>query len=483
LSYPRQTGDYAPLRECGIEVANKTACIHARPVRDLIHFLHSLSLQTGGLKKLKTELLPRFKAPPKLKKQYDWNESCYHNPERFEQFLKELCVNPLWEITSPENAEVESHLYRERIIESGLVRDFTYERDCQWMLGRFSSPRLHYFDDIVGALFEYQKQFVKQARADFLVTAPAKEIIEALDYGLRFRKCVLIRGLAGIGKTHTVKAWCDWRRGEARYVQLGESTNKEIFFRHIAESCGLPCSPGLSLLRMRALVEHYLKKAKLFLVIDEAQYLFSKTLKVTREPELVNWLLTDCFNRDVPFALSATLEFDRHRMAVEQQTNWASEQFSRRIPKAIVIKAPPTEEDLTAVALRRAKHVSLSVIKYLVGYAMTSKRGFDAINEALDDAQMIASEEGRERFIGNDIQRAIKVFRMPSDLLLKRVSEDQHGKKRRVPMRHYGEAADPPQDAGSGAARPENLAAHKAALISPRDRGNSVLPVAGVAQD
>src|SRR5260370_36282953 len=155
-----------------------------------------------------------------------------------------------------------------------------------------------------------------------------------LDYALETRKMVLIRGNPGIGKSESLKAWCEMHRGEARMLSLKGISHRSGFFRELAKALGVGSTFSLSPAKMQARVEDYLEKTKPLLVVDEGQYLFQGHERVRAHPELVNWVNTACFNCGVPVAIVATLDFDRRRRAVEAQTTWSSEQLSRRVTRA-----------------------------------------------------------------------------------------------------------------------------------------------------
>lgn len=283
---------------------------------------------------------------------------------------------------------------------------------------------IRYFHDVVGALFKYREAHATRILKDFVQTSISKQIVSVLDSALARRKWALIRGNPGIGKTESLKAWCDAHRGESRYLSLTGINHRTAFFRELAKALGLPHTAALSASKVQVRVEDYLERSQLLLVIDEAQYLFPQQKRIHSHPELVNWLMTSCFNRGVPVVMSATLEFDRRRQAVEAQTTWSAEQFSRRIKRAITITDPPTLKDLQAVTESWLPRAPAPLNKYIVGYAMASKRFFDGVEEVIEDAELVARGDGREEIVVADEEEAIAVHRVPSDASLKRAFVD-----------------------------------------------------------
>jgi hypothetical protein len=215
---------------------------------------------------------------------------------------------------------------------------------------------------------------------------------------------------------------------------------------------------------MQARVEDFLEKTKPLLVIDEGQYLFDGHERISKHPELINWLDTACFNQGVPVAIVATLDFDRRRRAVEKQTTWSSEQFARRVKRAIELPATPTQEDLAAVARKRLPGATAPMIKYVVAYAWASRRFMDGIGEVIEDAQWICKTAGRQAITFGDLQRAVQEFRAPSDASLKRVLASDPSAARRgrqasrmapatdLQSRFSETATRPPSEASEGQA-------------------------------
>jgi hypothetical protein len=217
--------------------------------------------------------------------------------------------------------------------------------------------------------------------------------------------------------------------GQARFTQLTGITSRTTFFAKLAKAFGVAQGTGYSSGKVQMRVEDFLKRSKLMLVIDEGQYLWPQGKRIESHPELINWLNTACHNEGVPFAISATEQFTVRRQHVERQTDWSSEQSRRRFRKVFRLPDRPTENDLKAVARHRLEQIdmaSASAMDILVGYSLsTSGLYFQAINDAVDDARLIARHAGRDRVTVKDLQAAILDWRAPSDAASQRVFDSK----------------------------------------------------------
>src|SRR6185503_19520345 len=171
--------------------------------------------------------------------------------EALPDLLRELCINPCIELRT--SGEKLADIDREELLES----------NPQLKGETFGRPRLRYFDDILGALFEFKRRYEERDRAPFTMTSRARMVFEALDYGLKSQRMVLIQGDSGLGKSEAVKAWCDMHLGEARYVQLMGINGRRAFFGTVAKACGVGSTAGLSPEKIQARVENYLKTTAL----------------------------------------------------------------------------------------------------------------------------------------------------------------------------------------------------------------------------
>jgi energy-coupling factor transporter ATP-binding protein EcfA2 len=473
----------------GTAVAFKAALLDDPKKQELLFFLQALSLRDGGIQRIARELVEMFPErigtatmvnigcrPGKRLTQAerdaideelngdsdDWDllhramatatfggqESSRPEPEHCQstaaefcemcreragsylgQFIERLCCDP--KLAVADNSD-ETFSY------SGIVRlvlrDAGQEENLR---GSFETAQLNYFADILGTLFEFQRRCQKMARENFVETTIGTVVFEALDYALETGRSALIEGDSGIGKTTALEAWCQIHSGQARMVKLKGITHRTGFFREVARALGVAQGTGLSPGKVQMRVEQFLRRTKIMLVVDESQYLFPPGNRVYTPPELINWLMTACYNEGIPFVLSATSEFTARRAIVEKNTSWNSFQLRRRIRRYFALPQMPTKDDLRRVAVKLLPDVSREAIDLVVGYSLASRGFFQAISNAIEDAQLIASRAGRAEIKFADLKAAIQDWRSPSDAALQRVFENKptgRGRRRAVSM-------------------------------------------------
>src|SRR5438045_6213305 len=67
----------------------------------------------------------------------------------------------------------------------------------------------------------------------------SRQISDALEFCYPRRQLMLVEGASGIGKSETVRAWCDHFPGLARYIEVPSSNNDRSFYVAIANALGL----------------------------------------------------------------------------------------------------------------------------------------------------------------------------------------------------------------------------------------------------
>jgi len=463
----------------GNAVAFKAALLDDPKKQQLLYFLQALSLRDGGIKRIARELLEMFPerigTPTMIKigcrpgkrltqarrdaiaeelheLDTDSTWSLLHrtsNPERehcqataahfcdqcqtlserdLDRFIERLCCDPSLAVTDDQNEKL---LYGK----SAQMALEDVDR-LEEVRGEFEAASLYYFQDALGALFEYKRRHEQQAREKFVDTSIGRVVFEALDYALETGRSALVEGDSGIGKTTAIKAWCELHLGQARHIQLKGITHRTGFFQEVGRAFGIARGIGFSSSKIQIRVEQFLKRTRLMLIFDEGQYLLPSGNRVCTPPELINWLNTACYNEGVPFVISATSEFRDRRAIVEKNTTWQSEQLRRRIRRYFSLPSVPTKDDLHRVACKLLPDVSREAIDYVVGYSLVSKGFFQAITNAIEDARLIATRAGRAEIKFSDLKAAIQDWRSPSDAALQRVFENQPDRRRGQPARN-----------------------------------------------
>jgi len=451
----------------GTAVALKAELFDDAKTKELLYFLQGVSLLPGGVRRIASELIEMFPerigSPTMIKigckpgkrltqeERAAIDEELNHSDTTWailrrdvDSDTRELCQTSAADFLNVCLGRAEKGLetFIERVccdpsvalLNEGKERT-RYQEIAQLVLqdcGQLDENKslfvqdatLEYFHDLMGALHEYKRRYEQRRREDFIETSVGTAVFEALDYALETGRSALIEGNSGIGKTTGLDGWIGMHLGRARIVKLKGITHRTGFFREVARACGLARGTALSPGKIQMRVEQFLQRSKLMLVIDEGQYLFPPGNRVYTPPELINWLMTACYNEGVPFVISATSEFRKRRAIIEKNTTWQSEQLRRRIRRNFELPQKPTKEDLLLVSEKLLPGQSRSAIELVAGYSMASGGYFQAITDTIDDARLMARRDGRDKFTFADLRAAIQDWRSPSDNALQRVFTD-----------------------------------------------------------
>ena len=425
-----------------VQVSFRAAALLHAAKRDFIWWLQSLSLKEGGFNRVARELVEMF--PKRMSLSDQRRAFVPHQRDRssigfggswrwrrelsIEQFLIELCTCPKLSFSLPGIDSAADELEMEMAIENNPeLTSIDFER-----------AELVYFHDIIGALVEYRARHEKQIREGFHLTAIGKQIWETLDYALTSRSMVLLDGLEGRGKTEAVKAWCELRQGQARFVSLKGVTNKTTVFREIAFALGITYAYGRTGPEMQARVEDVLRRSQIMLLIDEAHFLINQTRRMTGRPEMIDWLDTAIANRGLPVALCTTPQFIACLARAKNQVEYNFNQFRRRVKRWVKLPDKNSEADIAAVARKVFQNAGEPVIKKIVGYALLSKRDLSAVGDVAAEVRAMLGTEDLSGTTVAHVHRAITEFLIPSDQAFKvsldaAESEQRPGRRRPAP--------------------------------------------------
>lgn len=274
-----------------------------------------------------------------------------------------------------------------------------------------------YFSDLISCLRERQAAWAGLHRTE-VVTEIGRLAYDVLDYALETKCLVLIDGVARIGKTFSVKAWCEARPWRARYVQVPSSSDDIGFYRAIAKALGVSTGISWKAVQLRQRIEDVLHSRDIILVLDEAHYLWPVSDCRHALPGRINWVMTALVNHGVPVALVTTPQFMVTQRVVEKRTHWTSEQFTGRIGHYLELPKSLGEEDLAKVAKALLPEGDAKSIEILVRYAQSSAKYLAGIESATRRARYLANKSGREKVERADVKRAIQEAVIPSDSAL-----------------------------------------------------------------
>jgi hypothetical protein len=331
---------------------------------------------------------------------------CYEQAtRRLPQFLTDFCINPFIQFRAPGEAD-SSYSDRERMmrVPDGL-RSYDFEQ-----------AEVPYFKDIVGSLFEFQRQYVEKIRKAFTETQVSRLVFRDLDDALALGKIFVIEGNARLGKSTAAAAWAQMHLGRVRLVKLNGFANKTTALRKIATALGIGSSHCHQPKDMEPRIFEMLKRTGILLIIDEAHYLFAQGQRLYSRPEMIDWFDTELYNNGLAVVLVATPQFAKCLERVEVQVGWNSDQFKGRVIRWTLLPVTASKEDLTAVARKRLAGATEACIKYAVGYALTSRRYMPALVDSIDQAAKLAEREGGSVITYAALERAIKDYVIPSEL-------------------------------------------------------------------
>ncbi len=284
-------------------------------------------------------------------------------------FIWQLCTNLHWLVNGPGAAP-----------KSGSDMDTVYTRRVKVASAGerdhgFYSPSLPYFQDIVSALFEYQKKCIERAQASLVLTSIARQVFATLDKALNSPtacKMVLVEGRSRIGKSTALAAWEACHLDRVRMISLSSYPARRSFFHQLARALGIHTQPFFSADRVQYIIESFLRESRMMILFDEGHYLWPQRTQISGRPELIDWVDTALCNHGLPVGIAATQQFIHRKKAVETQTGWTSEQFAGRLLAYKKLPEAPTREDVEAVASKLLPGLDKASWLMVCGYCLST---------------------------------------------------------------------------------------------------------------
>ena len=275
---------------------------------------------------------------------------------------------------------------------------------------------------------------------------------ETLDFCYRQRRMVLIEGAAGIGKSVTVKAWCNRYPGLVRHVELPSSNDDRSFYAAIAEAVGVARGSAYNGQQIKLKVEEALRSSGLFLVLDEAQFAWpQKYNRPQGVPVRMQWIKT-AFDAGTPIALVALPEFSDWQALYVKKTLWRDNQLIRRLNRTIRLPASHSKADLIKIAKAIHPGGDEASWKLLAGCALAlPKKQASAISETFISARDIAQQDGRDQVTYEDIEAAIRFDFQPVETAPAAAAKEVSAVALNGRCRRSAKAQQPPQPAANSA--------------------------------
>lgn len=418
----------------GVAAAKRIAIVKDRAVREVLWLIQWRSLSPGGLHQLCDELVAEFPeriGPPELR---NFGAAKRKPKEKELKQIRRACgfseelIAEVWDATpledflyDPSSCKEPQKVRREPISDEERTAQF-YLNHCVHKLAeelpqflkvccldptRDISQGVWFFDDLVGALRILRERFAASARARMAQTAVTLKINDTLDFWFARRRMVLIEGVAGIGRTESVRAWTDAQAGLVRFVEVPSSGDDRSFFASIARELGVARGTSMKAQEIKVRIEEMLATSEILLAFDESQYAWGQYLRPRKTPDRILWIKT-IFDSGTPIALIAHTDFSKWQAHYVAKTLWTDEQFERRVNRHIVLPTEHSREDMLKIA--RAHHPvgDQRSLKLLASYALgTEKKQASGIVEALESARYRAEKDGREDVTFGDIEAAL----------------------------------------------------------------------------
>jgi histone H3/H4 len=267
-----------------------------------------------------------------------------------------------------------------------------------------------YFAGLLDGLKKYRQHLAAIAFEGLATTDVSDQMREALDFCYRRRRMILIEGVAGIGKSATVRAWCNRYPGLVRHVEIPASGDDRSFYAAIAEEVGVARGAAYNGQQIKLKVEEALRASGLMLVLDEAQFAWPQQHNRPRGvPVRMQWIKT-AFDDGTPIAMVALPEFSTWQRLYVEKTLWRDSQLVRRLNRTVRLSEALSKADFLKIA--RAVHPAgdEAAWKLLAGCAIAlPKKQASAIIEAFISAADIAEQDGRDTVSYEDIEAAIRL--------------------------------------------------------------------------
>jgi hypothetical protein len=366
-------------------------------------------------------------------------------------FLTELCINPALGFQAPGESDPEY---------------------------KGSQVQVNYFQDVIGALFDYKRRYEERAKSEFYQTAIARKIWAQLDDALKTGTMVVIDGLEGRGKTAAVRAWCSCHLGVARFITLDGTTTKTGHFREFARALGVGHGLSWKAAQMEARVKDVLRSSGLMAVVDEAHFFFNQGPRMWTRPEMLDWIDTALCNPPLPVALVTTPQFMVCIERAARHVGWNYRQFRRR-SRYCRLPQKNSQEDIASVIRRALPGADKRTVMLVLGYVALSKRDLSAVGDVAREAGLVAEQEGARKVTFEHVNRAIQEVLVPGDTpwaeMEQRLRNDSASRRRGQGM-PMPPAPDAPERAP---VRPESEPLAPVRSATPPGRGITPGPTCG----
>jgi hypothetical protein len=266
-----------------------------------------------------------------------------------------------------------------------------------------------YFADLPGAMLEMLDLHAARVGQHLAKTETAERVFEALQFALEEQCAVSIEGDTRFGKTESVGKWAEMRPGVARVIRTPCSNVKYDLWKNTAEALGFEVPLGMPKRELQRKIEFVLRHGRLFLIFDEAHYLFPRLVSRNTTPARLDWIREQIMDHHSPLALVSTPQEFAHSMKrFVKTTNHNIDQFLKRLSHTVTLSPKFNEADLMNVARLRFPDLPESYLQLIVAKALQTEDFYVTVERIAKWARFSARQNGHARTTLEDLDKAIE---------------------------------------------------------------------------
>lgn len=259
-----------------------------------------------------------------------------------------------------------------------------------------------YFQDVIGALVEFMDRWTVKVQGRLAITAVTRRVFETVDEVLGTGEPCFLRGDSRFGKTESLKLKAEMHPGRLVFVPVPRGNSLRDLLNNIAESLCIDRSYGSDLWTLGSRIRYIFRWTGLVPLFDEGAWLIPASYSKTTQPDRLNWLRSELFERGVPAVIAVTPQwYDESKPGRPSplakfiaKTNYAMEQFTGRC-RSVELPRMLDEADLVRVAAfhfpefkRKADLLEVAAV------ALTADGYLKAIEQLSKHARYIAKRDG-----------------------------------------------------------------------------------------
>ncbi len=309
--------------------------------------------------------------------------------------------------------------------------------------------------EFLAVLQGYRSDVVAGASSSTAKTEVSRRVEAMLSFTFESGRACLVEGVPRTGKTSAAKAFCEAHPGLARYIVTPPGVAEQDLLRAVADAIGVADSSAYKNVQIRAAVEEVLRRSRLALVFDEAQWLIGQNVRVRGMPQRLLWV-KQLIDWSVPVAFVALPDFSRLLKNVGAKTGWPIEQITGRVAFES-LPSELSEADLRAIFECHMPNADSASADLVVGCAMQDRDQAGAIGKVVDLAGFLCRRRGGKEPQFEDFKAAVLSHHRPSQSVVRVQSPRATSADTPRTGRDGSARALPSGDLGGRLGRPEHI--------------------------